>query len=232
MAQKLSILIPAFNEEKTITQVITRVNEQIYPGWDKEIIVIDDGSTDGTITKIQETRNKIDNLKLITHKKNQGKGSAIKTGLAAAFDAGADTVIVQDADLEYDPADIKLLLDELDRGADVVYGSRNLKPERRGYSHYILGSKVMDFLVNLFFGTRLTDVYTCYKLFKTDVLRKIGIQSTGFEMEMELTVKALKMGYQIKEVPIHYYPRKFNEGKKIRAKDGLKGILTLLKYRF
>ncbi|MDP3764137.1 MAG: glycosyltransferase family 2 protein [bacterium] len=226
---KLSILIPAYNEEKTIVQVINKVNAQTYLGWDKEIIVIDDGSTDNSKNIIENCKLKIVNLRLISYSRNMGKGSAIKTGVEAM---SGNAVIVQDADLEYDPADIQLLLDELDRGADVVYGSRNLKPERRGYSHYVIGSKIMDFLVNLFFGTKLTDVYTCYKLFPVEVIKKINITSTGFELEMELTVKTLKMGYKIKEVPIHYYPRKFNEGKKIRARDGLKGIWTLLKYRF
>ncbi len=124
-----------------------------------------------------------------------------------------------------------------------MYGSRNLRPERRGYSHYVIGSKLLDWLVNLFFGTQLTDVYTCYKLFPAEIIKKInpvrngvsngaGIESKGFELEMELTVKTLKMGYKITEVPIHYYPRKFNEGKKIRAIDGIKGIITLLRYRF
>lgn len=226
MPKKLSIIIPAYNEERTIAQVLSTVLGQTYSGWDKEIIVVNDASRDTTAEKVQPF---LSQVKYLEHHINQGKGAAIKTGIAKA---SGEVIIVQDADLEYDPADIQLLLNELGQGADVVYGSRNLHPERRGYSHYVLGSKIMDWLVNLFFGTELTDVYTCYKLFKTDVLRKIGIDSTGFEMEMELTVKALKMGYKIKEVPVHYYPRKFNEGKKIRAMDGIKGILTLLKYRF
>lgn len=107
-----------------------------------------------------------------------------------------------------------------------------MHPERKGYSLYVLGSKILDTLINIFFWTNITDAYTCYKLFPADIIKRINIQSTGFEMEMELTVKTLKMGYKIKEIPIHYYPRKFSEGKKIRAKDGLKGIWTLLKYRF
>lgn len=237
--KKLSIIIPVYNEAKTIANVLAKVSEQNYPGWDKEIIVVDDGSTDNSRAEIENCKllalrslgevGKIVNLRLISHSHNQGKGSAIKTGIGAMT---GDAVIVQDADLEYDPADIKSLLDEIDKGADIVYGSRNLHPERRGYSHYVLGSKVMDWLVNIFFWTSLTDVYTCYKLFKTEVIRKIDIQSRGFELEMELTVKTLKLGYKIKEIPIHYYPRKFTEGKKIRAKDGLKGIWTLLRYRF
>ncbi len=232
MENKLSILIPAYNEEKTIAAVLAKVAERTYPGWEKEIIVIDDGSRDSSKLKVQSAKSqlKIKNLKLIIHDENRGKGAAIRTGVKTA---SGDAIIVQDADLEYDPADIQLLLDALGNRKDlVVYGSRNLNPERRGYSHYVIGSKILDWLVNLFFGTKLTDVYTCYKLFPAEIIKKINIESRGFELEMELTVKTLKMGYQIAEVPIHYYPRKFNEGKKIRAKDGLKGIWTLLKYRY
>ena len=228
---KLSIIIPVYNEEKTIEAVLNKVAEQDFGDWTKEIIVVDDGSQDSS--KLQVTsyklQNKIENLILITHSKNLGKGAAIRTGIK---ESSGDAVIIQDADLEYDPADIKLLLDELDRGANIVYGSRNLRPDRRGYSHYVWGVALLTWLVNLFFRTRLTDVYTCYKLFKTEVIKKINIESSGFELEMELTVKTLKMGCRITEVPIHYYPRKFREGKKIRAKDGLKGIWTLVKYRF
>ena len=223
---KLSIIIPAYNEEKTIAQVLDTVLVQNYGYWEKEIIAVNDCSNDATEEQLKPYLGRIKYLK---HQTNRGKGSAIKTGLAAA---SGDAVIVQDADLEYDPADIKLLLAELDRGADVVYGSRNLNPERRGYSHYVIGSKVLDKLVNLFFWTNLTDVYTCYKLFPAKIIKQINIESRGFELEMELTVKTLKLGYKITEVPIHYHPRKFTEGKKIRAKDGLKGIWTLLKYRF
>lgn len=227
MPFKLSILIPAYNEAKTIAEVLTKVINQNYNGWDKEIIMVDDCSCDATAEKVQPF---LDRIKYIKHNQNQGKGAAIKTGLAAMT---GDAVIVQDADLEYDPADIQNLLDVLGNRDDLaVYGSRNLKPARRGYSHYVIGSKLLDWLVNLSFSTRLTDVYTCYKLFPATVIKKIDIESHGFELEMELTVKTLKLGYEIKEVPIHYYPRKFNEGKKIRAMDGLKGIWTLVKHIF
>ncbi|MBI4120203.1 MAG: glycosyltransferase family 2 protein [Parcubacteria group bacterium] len=231
MPNKLSILIPAFNEEKTIEAVLEKVAAQDFGGWSKEIIVVDDGSTDSSKIKIQNSKLqfKIQNLRLIVHDKNRGKGAAIRTGVK---EADGDAVIVQDADLEYDPADIKRLLDELDHGASVVFGSRELQPERRGYWHDVLGVRFLTWLVNLFFGSKLTDVYTCYKLFRAEVIKGINIESRGFELEMELTVKTLKMGYRIKEVPIHYYPRKFSEGKKIRAQDGLKGIWTLLKNRF
>ncbi|MEK7077867.1 MAG: glycosyltransferase family 2 protein [Patescibacteria group bacterium] len=235
---KLSIIIPAYNEAETIAQVLNKVLDQNFDGWEKEIIVVDDCSRDATPEKIKPFLGRI---KYLRHDANQGKGAAVKTGLAAM---AGDAVIVQDADLEYDPADIKNLLDVLgDRANLIVYGSRNLRPERRGYSHYVIGSKLLDGLVNLFFSTKLTDVYTCYKLFPAEIIKKInpvrngvsngaGIESKGFELEMELTVKTLKMGYKITEVPIHYYPRKFNEGKKIRAIDGIKGIITLLRYRF
>ena len=222
---KLSIIIPAYNEEKTIASVLDKVLAQNFGECCKEIIVVNDCSRDKTG---DVARSYLDKIRYIEHEKNLGKGSAIKTGLTAAT---GDAVIAQDADLEYDPADIKLLLDEFDKKtADVIYGSRNLHPERRGYSLYVLGSKLLDTLINLFFWTNLTDAYTCYKLFPIEILKRINIQSSGFEMEMELTVKTLKMGYKIKEVPIHYYPRKFSEGKKIRARDGFKGIWTLLKY--
>ncbi|MBI2465730.1 MAG: glycosyltransferase family 2 protein [Candidatus Sungbacteria bacterium] len=224
---KLSIIIPCYNEEKTIAEVIAKVLTQDLGKWNKEIIVVDDCSRDATPERIKSF---LDRIKYLRHNANQGKGAAIKTGLSQAT---GDAVIVQDADLEYDPADMRRLLEALGDRADlVVYGSRNLNPSRRGYSHYVIGSKLLDALVNLFFGTRLTDVYTCYKLFPAAIIKKINIASRGFELEMELTAKTLKMGYKITEVPIHYYPRKFSEGKKIRALDGLKGIWTLLKYRF
>ncbi len=227
MLRKLSILIPAYNEEATIADVLDKVLAQNYAGWDKEIIVINDASRDATEEKVEPF---LDRIKYFRHDKNRGKGAAIKTGLAAM---SGEAIIIQDADLEYDPADVQLLLDTLGDHKDwVVYGSRNLNPERQGYAHYVIGSKIMDFLVNLFFGTKLTDVYTCYKLFPAEIIKKINIESRGFELEMELTVKTLKLGCEIKEVPIHYYPRKFREGKKIRAMDGLKGIWTLLKIKF
>ena len=227
MTRKLTILIPAYNEEATIADVLENVLAQNYAGWDKEIIIINDASRDATAEKLRPFLNQI---KYLRHDYNQGKGTAIKTGVGAMT---GNAIIVQDADLEYDPADIQKLLDKFDpNNTPVIYGSRNLGLANTGYSHYVLGAKVLTSLVNLFFGQKLTDVYTCYKLIRADLFRNLNLQSRGFEMEMEITAKILKKKLPIKEVAIHYYPRKFTEGKKIRAKDGLKGIWTLLKYRF
>ena len=227
MTRKLTILIPAYNEETTIADVLEKVLAQNYAGWDKEIIVINDASRDATAEKLRPFLNQI---KYLRHDYNQGKGAAIKTGLGAVT---GDAIVIQDADLEYDPVDIQKLLDKFDpNNMPVIYGSRNLGLANTGYSHYVLGAQVLTSLVNLFFGQKLTDVYTCYKLIRADLFRNLDIQSHGFEMEMEITAKILKKKLSIIEVPIHYYPRKFTEGKKIRAKDGLKGIWALLKYRF
>ena len=224
---KLSILIPAYNEEKTIADVLDKVLAQNYANWEKEIIVINDASRDTTAEKIQPFLNQI---KYLRHDYNQGKGAAIKTGLK---EAAGEAIVIQDADLEYNPADIQKLLDKFDpNNTPAIYGSRNLGLANTGYSHYVLGAKILTSLVNLFFGQKMTDVYTCYKLIRTDLFRDLNIQSRGFEIEMEITAKILKKKLPITEVAIHYYPRKFSEGKKIRFQDGLKGIWTLLKIKF
>ncbi len=226
MNKILSIIIPAFNEEKTIHQVIVRVLEQKLNGWGKEIIVVDDCSTDKTFEGIKPF---LGSITLLKHNANRGKGAAIRTGLTAV---SGEAVIIQDADLEYDPADWPRLLKELDNPKTmVVYGSRNIAPERRGYFHYALGVKFLTALVNLLFGSQLTDVYTCYKLFRSSVIKSIALTSSGFEFEAEITTAILQRGLAIKEVPIHYYPRSFREGKKIRFRDGLIGIWTLIKNR-
>lgn len=227
MIKKLSIIIPAFNEAHTMAQVLQKVSEQDFGDWQAEIIVVNDASCDQTEKTLQPFLHQI---KYFKHAHNQGKGEAIKTGLKHA---SGEAVIVQDADLEYDPADIKKLLKEFDaQNTPAIYGSRNMGLANRGYAHYVLGAKILTVLVNLFFRQKLTDVYTCYKLIETGLLKSLDIKSCGFEMEMEITAKILKKGLPIKEVPIHYYPRKFSEGKKIRFQDGLIGIWTLLKNHF
>ncbi|MDP3093794.1 MAG: glycosyltransferase family 2 protein [bacterium] len=226
--KKLSVIIPVFNEEKTIVQVIEQVLAQETGEWQKEIVVVDDGSTDSTGEKLKAFSGRI---KVFRHGKNLGKGAALQTGFTAAT---GEAVIIQDADLEYDPADWPKMLEEFERDEKLVavYGSRELSPKRRGYFHYVLGVKFLSFLVNLLFGSHLTDVYTCYKLFRTDFLRSLKLESNGFEIEAEITCKTLRARGKIKEVPIGYFPRRFSQGKKIRVRDGLKGAFKIVKFRF
>ncbi len=229
----LSIIIPVFNEEKTIAKVIGKVLDQDFSGYNKQIIVVNDGSTDNTEKEIEKIENRA--ITLLSHKENRGKGAAIKTALGHVM---GDFIIVQDADMEYDLADINLLIKELESGADVIYGSRELPvsssqgrhPRRRGYPHYVLGVWLLTFLINLRFRSKLTDAYTCYKLFPVDIIKSLNLESNGFEIEMELTVKTLKEKYKIKEIAINYTPRKFVEGKKIRFRDAIKGISTFFKF--
>ena len=221
----LSIIVPLYNEETTAGLILEKLFRADFGSVRKEIIAVNDGSTDGTRAVLESYK---DRLLCISHEKNRGKGAAVRTGLTRASGA---LVIVQDGDLEYDPAEISKLLEAFERDAavDAVFGSRNLAPTGRGYSHYVLGAWVLTACVNVLFRTHLTDVYTCYKLVRLDVLRSLGLYSRGFEMEMELTAKLLKREARIKEVPISYSPRSFREGKKIRAFDGIKGISTLLR---
>jgi len=224
MIKKLSVIIPVFNEEKTIEAVLERVLSQKIGDWEKEIIVVDDGSTDDTEKKINNFAQKISILK---NKNNLGKGAALIAGFK--FSTG-EAIIVQDADLEYSPTDWPMMLEALEDNPDVVaiYGSRELGSKRDGYFCYIWGARSMTFLVNLFFNSKLTDVYTCYKLFRADFLKKLEIKSNGFEADAEITCKTLKNNGKIKELAINYCPRKFERGKHIRAKDGLIGAKTIL----
>ncbi len=222
----LSIIIPVFNEEKTIKKVLESVLNQNISGWDKEIIVVDDCSTDGTGEILKQF---LDRIRIFQHSKNLGKGSALRTGFETAT---GEAIIIQDADLEYSPSDWLKMLAELEKNPDIsaVFGSREMNSERKGYWHYVLGVRFLAFLINLFFKSSLTDPYTCYKLFRSELIKKIPLESSRFEIEDEMTIKILKQGNKIKEVPISYYPRKFSQGKKIRVKDGLIGIWTIIKY--
>ncbi len=223
---KLSIIIPVFNEEKTVAEVIMRAQDQDLDKWEKEIIVVDDGSTDQTPEKIKPFAGQI---KLLKHSVNRGKGAAIQAGLKVAT---GDAVVIQDADLEYSPSDWPSLLIELDNPKVMaVYGSRNINPKRSGYFHCVLGVWFLTGLINLLFKARLTDIYTCYKLFRSSLIKELNLSSSGFEFEAEVTAKILKKGLLIKEAPINYYPRKFKEGKKIRFLDGLIGIWTIIKIK-
>lgn len=222
--KKLSIIIPVFNEEKTISAVLNKVLQQETPGWEKEIILINDASTDSTEEKIKSFSGEV---KIKTHAQNMGKGAALCTGIK---EATGDAILIQDADLEYDPKDWPKLLAEL-QWADVVYGSRNIRPEKRGYWYCYWGVELLTKSLNLLFGGNLTDPYTCYKLFRSETIKNINLTRNGFEIEAEITAKLLKNRAKIKEVDIHYYPRTYAEGKKIKIADGLIGLWTIFKIR-
>jgi glycosyltransferase involved in cell wall biosynthesis len=228
---KLSIIIPVFNEKNTILELLRKVEAVDLNSLDfkKEIIIVDDCSTDGTREILDSLGDK---YKIIYHSKNQGKGAAIKTGLKWA---SGDYIIIQDADLEYDPKDYKTLLEyALKNNAEVVYGSRNLNPENKHSNLlYYLGGIFFTWLTNILYGIRITDESTGYKMFKTDLLKTIPLKSKRFEFCPEITAKIAKRGIKIHEVPINYSPRPVKAGKKISWwKDGLKTAWTLIKYRF
>ncbi len=227
MNQILSVIIPVFNEERTIAKIIQAVEKVDLGGWQKEIIIVDDCSVDGTRKILKQWENQ---YTILYHDRNLGKGAAIRTALP---EVKGDFVLIQDADLEYDPKDWPVLIKALgDQSTAAVYGSRNLNKSGRGYLTFYFGGRFLTLLMNLLFNSQLTDINTGYKLFRTEVLKSLDLQSDGFEFCEEVTAKLLKRGYRIKEAPISYRPRTFQEGKKISFADGLIGIWTILKNRF
>ncbi len=225
---KVSVIIPVYNEKNTIEKVIEKVNAVPI---DKEIIIVDDGSTDGTRQILERILEQKDpRIKVIFQPENMGKGSAIRR---AINEITGDVVVIQDADLEYEPMDYLRLIDPIRQGkSDVVYGSRVLgKNPVSSFSFYI-GGRFLSFLTNLLYRTSITDEPTCYKMFRADVLRSIKLRCRGFEFCPEITAKIAKRKIRIYEVPIAYIPRSIKEGKKIRWKDGLVAIWTLIRYRF
>ena len=228
MANILSIVVPNYNEEKTIATVIDKLLTLVIPDYPLEIIIVDDCSTDNSIAIINNYI-KSDKVKLLRHEFNQGKGAAIKTAIPHLN--GAYTII-QDADLEYDVNDIKKIIDytvEQNNNNLVVYGSRNLnKDYKRNFSPYYWGVKLLTMVGNILYNQKITDQYTCYKLIPTHLLKKINLQSSGFEMEAEITAKVSKLNYKIHEVPISYQGRSKKDGKKIKFVDAFKGLKTLL----
>lgn len=223
---KISVVIPVYNEEKTILEIIDKV--KAVP-LDKEIIIVDDASTDGTKEKLMKLINE-SNIRIIFKEKNEGKGSALQTGFKYV---SGDIVIIQDADLEYDPMDyMKLITPILEGKADVVFGSRFLGyPRRVLYFWHTVGNKLLTLFSNMLNNINLTDMETCYKVFKSSILKEIKFKSKRFGFEPEFTAKVSKKKYKIYEVPISYYGRNYKEGKKINWKDGLAALFWIIYYR-
>ncbi|MCD6521652.1 glycosyltransferase family 2 protein [Candidatus Calescamantes bacterium] len=227
---KLSIIIPVFNEEKTVEKLIEEVCRVELPEVEKEIIVVDDGSTDATPEILKRIKNKYPELKVVFKEKNEGKGSAIRRGLK---EVTGDLVVFQDADLEYDPRDYPLLMKPILEGkADVVYGSRFLGPHRVLLFWHLIGNIFLNLVTNFLYNTTLTDMETCYKMFRSEVIKNLPLKAQGFEIEPEITAKILKRRYRVWEVPISYNGRGYEEGKKITWRDGFIALYTLFKYRF
>ena len=222
---KLSVLMPVLNEEKTLMAILDRV--QAVP-IDKEIIIVDDCSQDGTRALLEGINS--ENIFIYYHDRNQGKGTAVRTALQHCT---GDIIIIQDGDLEYDPADYpKLVQPIIEEKTDVVYGSRALTDSPISYKRYNWGAKFITWVANRLYGLNLTDLWTCYKVMKKEVMVRLELQCKRFEFCPEVTAKLTRIGQSILELPISYEPRPFEEGKKIRWHDGLVGIWTLLRYRF
>ena len=224
---KISVVMPVYNEVDTIEEILSRVNSV---AMDKEIIVVDDFSTDGTRERLEEIVQDQDHLKVLYHDRNKGKGAALRTGFASLT---GDVVIIQDADLEYDPVEYPRLLEPiLDGRADVVYGSRFLGgPHRVLFFWHYVGNKFLTLLSNALTNLNLTDIETCYKVFRSKILKDIDFKSNRFGFEPEFTAKVAKRKLRIYEVPISYSGRTYSEGKKITWKDGLMALAQIIWYR-
>jgi glycosyltransferase involved in cell wall biosynthesis len=225
--KKLSVIVPVFNERNTVVEILRRMRAVDLP-IDREFIVVDDGSDDGTRSVLAQLNDST--TRVLTHPKNRGKGAAIRTALEHVT---GDLVLIQDADLEYDPDDwMRLIAPMLKGRARVVYGSRFTgEHTNMMYLHWV-GNRMLSLVTNLLYNTTLSDMETCYKLFDREVLRKITIKSDRFDFEPEITAKVLRQGVRIYEVPISYAGREVDEGKKITWRDGFAAMAALVKYRF
>jgi len=240
---KISILIPVYNERATLRELLRRVRavdlsfataQPIYAPTplqiEKEIVVVDDGSSDGSQAILREEAQQGD-LVIVFHAQNQGKGAAVRSAIRSAT---GDVLLIQDADLEYDPRDLpNVLLPIIEGRADVVYGSRFLGGPRKAMLFWhMIANKLITLMTNLLYDAILSDVETCYKAFRADVIKTIPLRAQRFEIEPEITAKVLKRGYRIYEVPISYTGREYDEGKKIGMKDAFEAVGALLRYRF
>jgi glycosyltransferase involved in cell wall biosynthesis len=230
VALRLSVIVPVFNERTLVAQLLEQVRAVDLGPIEKQIVVVDDGSTDGTREVLKEQAARGDVL-LRLQARNRGKGAAVREGLRHAT---GDVVVIQDADLEYDPADYPILLRPILTGkAKVVYGSRFLGEHKAMYFWHSVGNRFLTLVANVLFDTTLTDMETCYKVFTRDVAARLRLRSERWGFDPEITAKILRMGYRIYEVPISYNGREHWEGKKIQAwRDGPRVLATLLRYRF
>ena len=223
----LSVIVPVFNERVTVAEIIRRIRAVDVPVA-VEVIVVNDGSSDGTDKVLSALGDST--VRVLNHEANKGKGAAIRTGMAVAR---GDLLLVQDADLEYDPADWPRLLEPILKGkAQVVYGSRFTGERKNMLPLHWIGNRFLSLVTNILYSSTMSDMETCYKLFDRRVLEGITIQSDKFDFEPEITAKVLRRGYRIYEVPISYAGREVDEGKKITWRDGIGALRALIKYRF
>lgn len=222
----LSVIMPVYNEASTLDAIIEKVMQVPI---DKELVIVNDGSSDNTADVLKKYNSNL-NIKVVHHAVNSGKGSAIRTGIKHIT---GDITIIQDGDLETDPNDYIHLIEPIEKGeSQVVYGSRLLNLKEVYNKKYYLGGRFVTWITNLLYGLDITDEPTCYKVFDTNLLKSIPLECTGFEFCPEVTAKIAKRKLKIKELPMNYYPRTVNEGKKLQIKDGFIAIWTLLKYKF